>query len=84
MKPAKGIQQLKLGIVVLDPPVSIESFDNHSGKVEEARLGTGLKDGIIQSEDGRTVWAGTVHLNEDRTFDLCVTPIGANAEEIFR
>ncbi len=84
MRSLKAIQNSKLGIVGFNPPVSIVAFENYSGTLDQHNFGAGLREGFIQSDEGKIVWSGILHINEDSTFDLCVKPNGENEIEVVK
>ncbi|MBS1960090.1 MAG: hypothetical protein JST80_11495 [Bdellovibrionales bacterium] len=78
MESPKTAKNLKLALVGLDPPIVISDFDNYSGTLSSSVAEPGLREGAILTSDGKALWGGIVRINDDRTFDLCVSP-AANA-----
>ena len=81
METPKTAKNLKLALVGLDPPIAISNFDNYSGTLTGPLAESGLREGAILTNDGKALWGGIVRINEDSTFDLCVSPAATAAKE---
>ncbi len=81
MEAPKAAKNLKLALVGLDPPIAISDFDNYTGTLVIPVAECGLREGAILTNDGKALWGGIVRINEDGSFDLCVSPAAAAVKD---